>query len=111
MALVTSPKMHIERQVDHLLMPPPVDTTLIVQRPPMPQQPPKELEKRRLPPGAIEKKTLHERRREKIMMLNIHAVAKMCTGQAESCCAQELARLASTVVPLQKLNMQEDTHA
>ena len=44
------------------------------------------------------------------MMLNIHAVAKMCTGQAESCCAQELARLASAVVPLQKLNIQEDNH-
>ena len=110
MALVASPKMYIERQVDHLLMPPPVDTTLIVQRPPMPQQPPKELEKRRLPPGTIEKKTLHERRRGKLMF-NIHAVAKMHTGQAESCCAQELARLASAVFPLQKLNMREDTHA
>ena len=39
------------------------------------------------------------------MMLNIHAVAKMCTRQAESCCAQELARPASAVVPLQKLNI------
>ena len=75
MALVATPKMHIERQVDHLLMPPPVDTTFIVQRPSMPQQPPKELEKRGPPPGAIEKKTLHERRRGKLMMLNIHAVA------------------------------------
>ena len=105
MALVASPKMHIERQVDHLLMPPPVDTILIVQMPPMPQQPAKELEKRRLPPGTIEKKTLHERRRGKLMMLNIHAVAKMRIRQAESCCTQELARLASTVVSLQKLNM------
>ena len=43
------------------------------------------------------------------MMLNIHAVAKMCTRQAESCCTQELAKLASTVIPLQKLNIQEDT--
>ena len=103
MALVANPKMHIERQIDHLLMPPPVDTTLIVQRHPMPQQPPKELEKRRLPSGAIEKKTLHERRRGKLMMLNIHAVAKMHTGQTESCCAQELARLASAVVPLKDL--------
>ena len=39
------------------------------------------------------------------MMLNIYAVAKLSTGQAESCCAQELARPASEVVPLQKLNM------
>ena len=30
MAPVATPKMCIERQVDHLLMPPPVDTTLIV---------------------------------------------------------------------------------
>ena len=105
MALVASPKMHIERQVDHLLMPPPVDTTLIAQRPPMPQQPPKELEKRGLSPGTIEKKTLHKRRRGKLMMPNNHAVAKMHTGQAESRHAQELARLASTVVPLQKLNI------
>ena len=38
MALVATPKMHIERQVGHLLMPPPIDTTLIAQRPPMPQK-------------------------------------------------------------------------
>ena len=36
MAPVATPKMRIERQADHLLMPPPVDTTLIVQMPPMP---------------------------------------------------------------------------
>ena len=35
----------------------------------------------------------------------------MCTGQAESCCAQELAKVASTVVSLQKRNIQEDNHA
>ena len=34
----------------------------------------------------------------------------MFTGPAEVHHAQELARLASTVVPLQKLNIQEDTH-
>ena len=50
MALVATPKVCIERQVDHLLMPPPVDTTLIVQRPPMPQQAPP-------PKGAGEEKT------------------------------------------------------
>ena len=44
------------------------------------------------------------------MMPNTHAVAKMRTGQAESCYAQELARLASAVVPLQKLNVREDNH-
>ena len=45
------------------------------------------------------------------MMPNTRAVAKMHTGQAESCCAQELAKPASAVVPLQKLNIQEDNHA
>ena len=45
------------------------------------------------------------------MMPNTHAVAKMRTGQAESCCAQELAWPASAVVPLQKLNIREDNHA
>ena len=35
-APVATPKMCIERQVDHLLMPPPVHTTLFVQGPPMP---------------------------------------------------------------------------
>ena len=45
------------------------------------------------------------------MMPNTRAVAKMRTGQAESCCAQELARPASAVVPLQKLNIREDNHA
>ena len=44
------------------------------------------------------------------MMLNIHTVAKMHTRQAELHHAQELAKLASTVIPLQKLNIQEDTH-
>ena len=33
MAVVATPKMDIERQVDYLLMPPPVDTTLNAQRP------------------------------------------------------------------------------
>ena len=39
------------------------------------------------------------------MMPNTRAVAKMRIGQAESCCTQELARPASAVVPLQKLNI------
>ena len=36
------------------------------------------------------------------MMLNICTVAKMRTRQAELHCTQELAKLASTVVPLPK---------
>ena len=74
------------------------------------QQPPKVLERRRHPPSAAGKKTLQKRRTGKPLKLNIHAVAKMHTGPVEVHRAQELARLASTVVPLQRLNIQEDTY-
>ena len=76
----------------------------------MDQQTPRVLEMRGHPSGAVGKKALQERRKGKPLKLNIHTVAKMCTGPAEVHHAQELARLASTVVPLQKLNIQEDTH-
>ena len=109
-----SPLSLLERQVDHLLMPPPTDTTPIAQRAPLPprrdQQPPKVPERRRHPPSAAGKKTLQERRKGKPLKLNIHTVAKMHNGLAEVHCAQELARLASAMVPLQRLNIQEDTH-
>ena len=108
-----SPLSLLERQVDRLLMPPPADMTPIVQRPPLPprvdQQPSKVLKKRRHPPGTAGKKTLQERRKGKPLKLNIGTVAKMHTRLAEVHCTQELARLASAVVPLQKLNIQEDT--
>ena len=109
-----SPLSLLERQVDHLLMPPPTDTTPIAQRAPMTprrdQQPPKVPEKRRHPPSTAGKKMLQERRKGKPLKLNIHTVAKMHIGSAEAHHAQELARLASAVVPLQRLNIQEDTH-
>ena len=73
------------------------------------QQPSKVLEKRRHPPGAAGKKTLQERRKGKPLKLNICTVAKMRTGPAEVHRTQELARQACAVVPLQKLNIQEDT--
>ena len=109
-----SPISLLKRQVDRLLMPPPTDTTPIVQRGPMPprrdQQPPKVLERRRRPPGTAGKKMLQERRKGKPLKLNICTVVKMCTGPAEAHHAQELARLASAMVPLQRLNIQENTH-
>ena len=109
-----SPLSLLERQVDRLLMPPPTDTTPIVQRAPMPprrdQQPPKVLERRRCPPGTAGKKMLQERRKGKPLKLNIHTVAKMRTGPAKVHHAQELTSQASAVVPLQRLNIQEDTH-
>ena len=107
-----SPLTLLERQVGCLLMPPP--TTSIVQRAPMPprrdQQPLKVPERRRCPPSTTEKKMLQGRRKGKPLKLNIHTMAKMHTGPTEVHCAQELARLASAVVPLQRLNIQEDTH-
>ena len=88
-----SPLSLLERQVDCLLMPPPTDTTPIVQRAPMTprrdQQPPKVLERRRHPPGTAGKKTFQERREGKPLKLNIHTVAKMCTGPAEAHRAQD----------------------
>ena len=44
------------------------------------------------------------------MKLNVSTVAKMHTGPAEAYRAQELAKLASAVVPLQRLNIQKDTY-
>ena len=109
-----SPLSLLERQVDHLLMPPPADTTPIAQRPPLPpgmdQQTPKVLEMRKHPSGAVGKKTLQERRKGKPLKLNICTVAKMLARPVEVHWTQKLARLASTIVPLQKLNIQEDTH-
>ena len=95
-------------------MPPLADATPIVQRPPVPprvdQQPPKVPERKRHPSGAAGKKTLQERRKGKPLKLNICTVAQMHTGPAAVHHTQELARLASAMVPLQKLNIQEDTH-
>ena len=36
-------------------------------------------------------------------------MAKMCTGPVDTYHAQELAKLTSTVVPLQKLKIQDNT--
>ena len=109
-----SPLSLLKRQVDCLLMPPLADMTPIAQRPPLPprvdQQPSKVLEKRTCPPSTAGKKTLQKRRKGKPLKLNICTIAKMRTRPAEVHYTQELARLASAVVPLQKLNIQEDTH-
>ena len=59
-------------------------------------------------PGAIEKRTLQERRNTKALKLKIHKVAKMYTRQVDSLRTQELAKLTSAVVPLQRLKMRDD---
>ena len=106
---VPSPLTLLKRQVDHLLMPPPTGPTPIAQKAPMSpkgrHQPLKVPEKRRCSPGTTGKKTLQERQKERPLKLKVHIVAKMHTGPAEAQHAQELAKLANAVVPLQRLNI------
>ena len=103
----------LKRQVDSLLMPPPSDTTRMVQKAPKSpsrdHQLPRMPERRRRSPGATRKKTLQERQNGKSLKLKVGTVAKMCTGLVDTHRAQELARLTSMVVPLQRLKIQDDT--
>ena len=106
-----SPLQLLDEQVDSLLMPPPADCT------------PKALKTSRLgrglqlsrtsddeeqSPGTVKKRTLQERRNTKVLKLKMHKVAKMCTGPVDALCAQELAKLTSAVVPLQRLKIGDD---
>ena len=59
-------------------------------------------------PGPIKKRTLQERRNTKALKLKIHKVAKMRTGQVDTLRTQELAKLTSAVVPLQRLKIRND---
>ena len=90
-------------------MPPPTGPAPIAQKAPKSpkrgHQPLKVPEKRRRSPTTTGKKTLQERRKGKPLKLKVHTVAKMHTGLVEAQHAQELAKLASTVVPLQRLNI------
>ena len=108
----------MEAQVDKLKMPPPVDNTLIAagtllaksQGPLVltkaDQQPHRSPEKRRS--GAVGKKLQDRRKTRKPLKLDIQAVAKMHTGPRNVHRSQELARLASAVVPLQQLDTAAD---
>ena len=112
------PLAKLEVQVDKLSMPPPVDDTLIaagtllaISQGPLvltkaDQQPHQSLEKRTS--GAVGKKLLDRRKARKHLKLDIQAVAKMHTGPRNVHCSQELARLASAVVPLQQLDIVAD---
>ena len=94
-------------------MPPPTGPIPIAQKAPMPpkrgHQPPKALEKRRHSPSTTGKKTLQERQKGKPLKLKVCTVAKMHTGPVKAHHAQKLAKLTSTVVPLQRLKIQDDT--
>ena len=63
--------------------------------------------RRRCSPGATGKRTLQERRNGK--SLKVYTVAKMRTGLVDTCHTQELAKLTSAVVPIQRLKIQDDT--
>ena len=102
-----SPLCLLERQVDRLLMPPPSDTTPMAQKAPKSPGRDHQPKRRRCSPGAARKKTLQERRNVKSLKLKVGTVAKMHTGLVDTHCAQELAKLTSTVVPLQRLRIQD----
>ena len=68
----------------------------------------KMLEDEEQSPGTIKKRTLQERRSSKALKLKIHKVAKMHTGPVDTLLTQELVKLTSVVVPLQRLKIQDD---
>ena len=116
--LEPSPLAKMEAQVDKLKMPPPVDNTLIaagtllaISQGPLvhtkaDQQPHQFPERRRS--GAVGKKLQDRRKARNPLKLDIQAVAKMRTGPRNGHHSQELARLASAVVPLQQLDTAAD---
>ena len=108
-----SPLQLLKRQVDHLLMPPPSDTTPMAQKAPkLPRrdhQLPRMPKRRRHSPSATGKRTLQERKNGKSLKLKVYTVAKMRTRLVDTHHTQELAKLTSTIVPLQRLKIQDDT--
>ena len=107
-----SPLQLLERQVDSLLMPPPAGSSPKAWK--TDRSPGRGFQLSRMPedeeqsPGAVKKRTLQERRNTKALKLKIHKVAKMCTGTVDTLHTQELVKLTSAVVPLQRLKIQDD---
>ena len=107
-----SPLQLLKRQVDSLLMLPPVDSAPKAQKtyrslgrgPQLSRM----SEDEEQSPGAVKKRTLQERRNTKALKLKIHKVAKMRTGPVDTLRTQELVKLTSVVVPLQRLKIQDD---
>ena len=107
-----SPLQLLERQVDSLLTSPPVESA------PKARKTYRSLgrglqlsrmsEDEEQSPGAVKKRTLQERRNTKALKLKIHKVAKMHTRQVDALRTQELAKLTSAVVPLQRLKIRDD---
>ena len=108
----------MEAQVDKLKMPPPVDNTLIAvgtllalsqgsleytEAGPRQSHSPE-----RGRNGVVGRKLQDRRKARKPLKLKVQTVAKMCTGPRDVHHSQELARLASAVVPLPRLEMAAD---
>ena len=112
----------MEAQIDKLKMPPPVDNTLIaagtllaISQGPLAYTK-ADLQRRQSPEGrrngVVGKKLQDRRKARKPLKLNIQAVAKMRTGPRDVHHSQELARLASAVVPLPRLGtVADDTNS
>ena len=58
--------------------------------------------------GIVKKRTLQERRNARPLKLKTHKVAKMHTGPVDTLRTQELIKLTSAVVPLQRLKIHDD---
>ena len=107
-----SPLQLLERQVDSLLMLPPADSAPMAWK--TYRSLGRGLQLSRMPedeeqsPGTIKKRTLQERRNTKTLKLKVYKVAKMHTGPINANHTLELAKLTSTVVPLQRLKIQDD---
>ena len=107
-----SPLQLLESQVDSLLMPPPAESA------PKAWKTYRSLgqglqlsgmsEDEEQSPGTVKKRTLQERRNTKALKLKIHKVPKMHTGPVDTLRTQELVKLTSAVVPLQRLKIQDD---
>ena len=107
-----SPLQLLEKQVDSLLMPPPADCAPKAWKTPrslgQELQLSRTSEDEEQSPGAVKKRTLQERRNTNALKLKMHKVVKMHTGPVDTLCTQELVKLTSAVVPLQRLKIQND---
>ena len=107
-----SPLQLLKRQVDSLLMLPPADSSPKAWK--TYRSPGRGFQLSRMPedeersPGAVKKRTLQERKNTKALKLKIHKVAKMHMGPVDATHTQEMAKLTSAVVPLQRLKIRDD---
>ena len=104
-----TPLQLLKSQVDSLLMPPPSDTNPMAQKSLGRDQLSRMPERRKCSPGDTRKKTLQERRNAKSLKLKVSPVATMHTRPVDTLCTQDLVKLTSAVVPLQRLKIQDDS--